>query len=90
MTIPELAYILSYAAENNSPFSNNPHTTGRKSVKYVYPSIDLRDGKCFAVRFDGYGRSFVLHCANEFREVPESLYERCLEFLNTPEWPKES
>jgi len=86
MTLAELHNVLTRAEVYNGPFSRNP----TKTVKYIYPSIDLRDGKCFAVRFDGYGRSFVLHCANEFREVPESLYERCLEFLNTPEWPKES
>lgn len=81
MTADQLAQVLAYAFQHNSPF-NNPSFTGRKTVKYIDPHFDLRDGRCFSVAFRGYGDEAVLHCCNEFRDVQATLFERCMSFLN--------
>lgn len=55
-----------------------------KNIKYVRPNWDMRDGRCFSIRFDGLG------CPVDGKEfysgygetVP--MYDRIMEWLNTP------
>jgi len=83
MTLAELSDLLTFVAENHCPFKHK----GGKCIKYVDPHIDMRDGKCFSVQFRGFGSEYVLHSCNEFRDAPETLYERCVSFLADPNWP---
>lgn len=53
-----------------------------RCVKYVDPHIDMRDGAVFAIGFRGFGWDKVLHTQNECRDLPESLFERCMKFLD--------
>jgi hypothetical protein len=50
-------------------------------AKYIYPSIDLRTNTVFAIKFAGFGWEATLHCQNECRDLPDSLYERCIKLL---------
>jgi len=56
---------------------------GVRSIKYVTPSLDMRTGQCFAILFRGYGWQEALHCQNECRDLPQSLFERCVALLDS-------
>lgn len=82
MSFQEFGNLLKYIANNNSPFR---HTNSKTpSVKYVDPHFDMRTGTCFAmtIRTMGMGE-FVFHTQNECRDLPNTLYERVMEFLTT-------
>lgn len=80
MTFQELRDLLRHIDAEHSPIRPKRNT---RSVKYVHPSIDMRTGTVFAINLRGYGWQEALHTQNECRDLPESLYERCLAFLKT-------
>lgn len=61
-----------------------------RHVKYVDPHIDTRDWTCFAITFrGGSAQEKHLHTQNECRDLPRSLYERCMSWLAGEEDPLE-
>ena len=79
MTFQEAGDLLKHIRDFHSPFS--AHRT-RKVVKYADPHFDMRTGHCFAIKLRGYGWEETFHTQNECRDLPESLFERVIAFLN--------
>jgi hypothetical protein len=81
MNMKEFAAVINHIAVHNSPFERKLKDV--PCVKYMYPSIDFRTNTVFAVKFAGFGGSdTLLHCQNECRDLPESLYERIMKYLD--------
>lgn len=78
MTMQELSALLEHIRQDHS-FCRQKN--GRH-VKYVDPNIDTRTWECFAITFRGLGDPVVLHTQNEYRDVNDSLYERCMDWLD--------
>lgn len=67
-------------ADDFNPF--NKCSMKALNVKYVYPSIDFRTNTVFAVHIKTMGGAdYVLHTQNECRDLPVSLYDRCVRVL---------
>lgn len=81
MTFHEAHELLRHILQFHSPFTAQ---RGVRIVKYVDPHFDMRTGHCFAVKLRGYGWEQFFHTQNECRDLPESLYTRVINFLNTP------
>lgn len=82
MSFQEFGELVKYISKNNSPI-NFVH--GRRSVKYIDPVFDMRTNSVFAVTLRGFGyEDTVFHTQNECRDLPQSLFERIKEFLDTP------
>lgn len=91
MTNEEFVQLLCHIKQEHSPFSmrlrlNEPVPF---SVKYVDPVFDMRDGRCFSIKFRGLGRTLQLHTCNEQRDYPDSLFDRCMAALDNPDDFKE-
>lgn len=80
MNFYQLSNLLDYIHDSNSPFTA---AKGRRVVKYVDPHIDMRDGMCFSITFRTYSGYVNFNTTNENRDDPKSLYDRCLEWLNS-------
>lgn len=82
MSRDEFDKLMSHIWVEHSPVQMNKF--GR-CVKYVDPHIDMRDGTIFSIGFRGFGWDKVLHTQNECRDLPESLFDRCMKFLDDKE-----
>ncbi|WP_413986371.1 hypothetical protein [Paenibacillus polymyxa] len=49
-----------------------------KYIKYVRPNWDMRDGRCFSIRFDPCGKEIYIEPGET---VP--LYDRIIDWLNS-------
>ena len=78
MTMTALAELLDHIKAEHS-FCRQRH--GRH-VKYVDPHIDTRTWTCFSVTFRCGSWSHTIHTQNECRDLPESLYDRCMNWLD--------
>lgn len=78
MTFQQAGDLLKLIRDRHSPFAPG---SGHRSVKYVDPHFDMRTGHCFALTLRGYGWEKHFHTQNECRDLPESLYERVVAFL---------
>ena len=75
----ELAKVLARIEKERSPFASGLKT----SIKYVVPHFDNRAGTWFSIQFKTMGgREISFYCANEFRDVKETLFERVMAFLD--------
>lgn len=83
MTLIDLANLLNYIYMYHSPLSSLAARSGRRTVKYVDPHIDMRTGECFSVTFRTYGGEFNFYTTNEERDNPKSLFQRCMDWLNS-------
>jgi len=82
MNLSEFASLLNYIRKHHNPFTGT-----HKTLKYVDPHIDLRTDTVFGITFRGMaGGEKVFHCQNECRELPECLYDRCMNWLASREW----
>lgn len=81
MSFQDFAEVVTYIANNNSPFNRKPN---KPVVKYIDPHFDMRTNSVFAITFRGYGTETVFHTQNECRDLPETLKERIMKYLNTP------
>lgn len=82
MSFQEFGNLWKYIHENNSPLTCNPN---RRSVKYMDPVIDMRTNSVFAITLRGFGsEDITFHTQNECRDLPQSLFERVKEYLDTP------
>ena len=79
MTMNELAKLMDHIKGCHS-FCQA--AAGQRHVKYIDPHIDTRDWVCFSVTFRGLGADVTLHTQNECRDLPESLYTRCMNWLD--------
>lgn len=77
MTFREFNDLLILIAKNHSMLTG---TSGFR-VKYIYPSIDMRTNSVFAVRLSSGFQELFLHTQNECRDMPETLFERCVAVL---------
>lgn len=80
MTMKELGDLLNHIRLDHS-FC---HQREGRHVKYIDPHIDTRTWECFAITFRTSGDPVVFHTQNECRDLPESLYERCMKWLDEP------
>ena len=80
MNFYQLSNLLDYIHDNNSPLTAR---SGRRVVKYVDPHIDMRDGMCFSITFRTYSGNVNFNTTNENRDDPKSLYDRCIDWLNS-------
>ena len=81
MTTDELVTLFEYVRNNhNVPNSD----VSSKVVKYLDPHFDNRTGDIFSIQIRGYGWKYSLYTSNEEVDNPKSLFDRCIEFLNTP------
>ncbi len=78
MTMTELGELLKHISAEHSPFK---HKAGRV-IKYVHPNIDMRDFMCFSITLRGFGSETLFHTQNECRDLPQSLYERVMLWLD--------
>lgn len=81
MTMQELGDLLKHIRAEHS--FCRPANQG-KYVKYIDPHIDTRDWMCFSIGFRTFGDPVVFHTQNECRDLPESLFERCMKWLDEP------
>ena len=80
MNLVTLANLLDFIQMYHSPLAAR---SGRKVVKYVDPHIDMRDGMCFSITCRTYSGYINFNTTNENRDDPKSLYDRCIERLNS-------
>ena len=79
MTMQELSLLLNHIKADHS-FCRAEE--GR-SVKYIDPHIDTRTWTCFAITFRCSGNvEHHFHTQNECRDLPGSLYTRCMRWLD--------
>lgn len=79
MTMRELSLLLNHIKADHS-FCR---AAEGRSVKYIDPHIDTRTWTCFAITFRGGGNvEHHFHTQNECRDLPESLYTRCMSWLD--------
>lgn len=89
MTLKEFADVVNFAKDHNGPFATSPVVDryGKRvripMVKYIDPHLDLRSNTVFSITFRGFGigSEKLFHCQNECRDLPESLYDRCMTYL---------
>ena len=82
MTIKEFGELIEHIEKEHPVYMRSQKLKGH-SIKYIYPSIDMRDNKVFAVAFNDFsfgGKEF--HTQNECRDLPESLFERIMKWLD--------
>lgn len=79
MDFAEFQKLLDHIMKDHHPYHPKK---GCKGVKYVDPHIDIRDGKVFALTFRGFGWEKTLYTQNECRDLPESLFDRCMTLLD--------
>ena len=87
MTIFEFNQLVSHITEKHPPcmskFTREAKGLIGHGVKYIYPCFDMRDLKVFAVSFNGFSfEDKEFHTQNECRDLPESLYDRIMTWLD--------
>jgi hypothetical protein len=82
MTMTELGELLKHIQAEHSPLG----TKSGKGIKYAHPNIDFRGGPvCFSIAFRGFSfNETVFHTQNECRDLPASLFERVMAWLDEP------
>ena len=81
MTKEEFASLLDTIDREHNPMAGQ---VGRKTVSYVHPVFDMRYFCVFAITMRPFGGlGITLHTQNECRNLPESLYERCITWLRS-------
>jgi len=53
-----------------------------KTVKYITPVFAVLGADIFSITFRGYGWEHNINCINENRDLPVSLFDRCIAFLD--------
>lgn len=81
MSMAHFSVLYKRIRDNHSPFSCSRPNARR--VKYIDPHIDMRTNTVFSITFRGFGfEDKNLHCQNECRELSETLFQRCLRWLD--------
>ena len=87
MTMDEFELLVKHIQAEHPPYRSRYSGKDKKMrqhrVKYIYPSIDMRDNKVFAVGFSGFTfADETFHTQNECRELSESLFDRIMNWLD--------
>ena len=82
MSPDELNELLRHISLEHGPFRR---PAIGKQVKYVHPNIDMRSNCVFSITLRGYSWEEHFYTQNECRDLPESLFERCMKFLDEPQ-----
>lgn len=87
MSFAEFNELLVYISIHHSPiaFSRVAKDNNWKKVKYLHPDIDFRTNSVFAMTVRGVGYEKQFHTQNECSDLKETLKERVVAFLRTPE-----
>lgn len=64
-----------YSEIMNRIWKHHRFARGGRSIKYVRPNWDLRDGKCFHIQFDNNDVKF------DFRDNENSMYDNIISWL---------
>ena len=84
MSLNEFAALANLIRAEHSPYK--AVAPGKRRVKYIYPSLDFRTEEVFAVRLSEFpGPIVAFHTQNDCRDLPKSLYERIVNWLNKTE-----
>ena len=81
MTSQELMQLIEHVHSEHSPMFLR-QLLERRIVKYMDPHVDMRDNCVFSVTFRGYGWEETIHTQNECRGLADSLFLRCMNFLD--------
>lgn len=80
LSFQEFAEIVNYISAERSMVSGNYKFP---LIKYIDPTFDMRTNSVFNVKFrGGYNKEFS--STNENRYLKETMYERIMQWLNTP------
>lgn len=84
MSLNEFAKLVNLIRAEHHPYERVKD--GKRRIKYIYPSIDFRTDSVFAIRLSEFpGPITAFHTQNECRDLPKSLYERIVNWLNKTE-----
>ena len=83
MTIDELHRLIDLVATKYAFGRSNASQT--RSIKYMSPQVDMRSNLVYLVEFtSGGGEIHTIHTCNECHDLPQSLFDRRVEWLETP------
>lgn len=86
MNLQEFADLVNLIMKDHSPIKTV--VSPKRRIKYIYPSIDFRTNDVFAVKLAEFpGLTVVFHTQNDCRDLPDSLYERIVKWLNREDSP---
>lgn len=81
MGVAEFTQLLRKIFDEHSPIKG-PLKPNYRTIKYVDPVYDNRNGSVFCVKLRGFGQEdATFHVCNEQRDLPDSLYERIVQWL---------
>lgn len=78
MTFNEFAILVNFVKNKRSPYAKGLLA---RHVKYIDPHFDMRTNDVFSITFRGFGDERQFHVCNECRDIKESLFERCMSWL---------
>jgi hypothetical protein len=84
MSIKDFEELTKIVIEEHSFAADRDTRKGKKLVKYMDPSFDVRIGRIFAINLRGYGWSKNFHVSHDTL----SLKERVIEYINLPYFKK--
>lgn len=77
MTYEEVAALIMHIRTERQPCAQG------KWIKYVSPRFDMRTGLCYMVSLTEWdGEETVIHTQNECAALKDSLYKRCMDWLD--------
>lgn len=81
MDVLQLQLLLKKIYEEHNPIYG-PKKPNFRSIKYVDPVFDNRDGRVFSVTLRSFGQeNGLFHVCNEQRDLEDSLYDRIIYWL---------
>ena len=83
MTLDEFNKLIAIIQDKHC-FTSKNFKSENVAIKYVKPIFDMRTNEFYCITFEMYGHNKTLHCVNDCRDLEQSLFDRCIEFLNTP------
>lgn len=82
MSMAEFRALVAHINADHSPLKLN--RVG-KTVKYIDSHFSALTESFFSITFRGFSWEKTFSVVNEGRDIKESLFERCMEFLDTPD-----
>jgi hypothetical protein len=86
MSIEEFGKLVKHIQQEHPPYMSH-RVKGEgglkgKGVKYIDPCFDMRTSTVFSVAIRGFCGDKDFHTQNECRDLPESLFERIMTWLD--------
>lgn len=78
MSVKQFMELLRHLNEKHHPIFSQ----GMKKIKYVIPSIDLRDGTVYRVELVGYGWREIFAADTGSKGLSNQLYSEILNYLH--------